>query len=100
MLEFLSGFVIIPEIAYVMIFLFVLRKEVLYMNIQLEMIEDKVEFFEGDSLKTVEKKINEQIEVNKSILLSVHSVSHQVTILDNGRPYYTAVVHFKMKQRF
>ncbi|MER2057689.1 MAG: DUF2536 family protein, partial [Niallia sp.] len=39
------------------------------MNIQLEMIEDKVEFFEGDSLKTVERKINEQIEVNKSILL-------------------------------
>lgn len=25
------------------------------MNIQLEMIEDKVEFFEGDSIKTVEK---------------------------------------------
>ncbi|SLL32566.1 Protein of uncharacterised function (DUF2536) [Mycobacteroides abscessus subsp. abscessus] len=70
------------------------------MNIQLEMIEDKVEFFEGDSIKTVEKKINEQIEVNKSILLSVHSVSHQVTILDNGRPYYTAVVHFKMKKHF
>lgn len=70
------------------------------MNIQLEMIEDKVEFFEGDSLQTVEKKINEQIEVNKSILLSVHSVSHQVTILDNGRPYYTAVVHFKMKKHF
>ncbi|HEO8419814.1 DUF2536 family protein [Niallia sp. FSL W8-0635] len=70
------------------------------MNIQLEMIEDKVEFFEGDSIKTVEKKINEKIEVNKSILLSVHSVSHQVTILDNGRPYYTAVVHFKMKKHF
>lgn len=70
------------------------------MNIQLEMIEDKVEFFEGDSLQTVEKKINEQIEVNKSILLSVHSVSHQVTILDNDRPYYTAVVHFKMKKHF
>lgn len=83
-----------------MIFLLVLGKEVLFMNIQLEMIEDKVEFFEGDSIKTVEKKINEQIEVNKSILLSVHSVSHQVTILDNGRPYYTAVVHFKMKKHF
>ncbi|CAI9388409.1 YrzA family protein [Niallia sp. Sow4_A1] len=70
------------------------------MNIQLELIEDKVEFFEGESLKTIEKKINEQIEVNKSILLSVHSVSHQVTLLDNGRPYYTAVVHFKLKKNF
>ncbi|WP_312093339.1 DUF2536 family protein [Niallia sp.] len=70
------------------------------MNIQLEMIEDKVEFFEGESLKSIEKKINEQIEVNKSILLSVHSVSHQVTLLDNGRPYYTSVVHFKMKKHF
>ncbi|EOR23680.1 YrzA family protein [Cytobacillus oceanisediminis] len=70
------------------------------MNIQLEMIEDKVEFFEGESLKTIEKKINEQIEVNKAILLSVHSVSHQVTILDNGRPYYTAVVHFKVKKSY
>ncbi|AYV67267.1 MULTISPECIES: YrzA family protein [Niallia] len=70
------------------------------MNIQLEMIEDKVEFFEGESLKAIEKKINEQVEVNKAILLSVHSVSHQVTLLENGRPYYTAVVHFKMKKQF
>jgi tetrahydromethanopterin S-methyltransferase subunit G len=82
-----------------MIFLLVVERE-LYMNIQLELIEDKVEFFEGESLKTIEKKINEQIEVNKSILLSVHSVSHQVTLLDNGRPYYTAVVHFKLKKNF
>lgn len=92
-------FIILPSFAYVMIFLLVVERE-LYMNIQLELIEDKVEFFEGESLKTIEKKINEQIEVNKSILLSVHSVSHQVTLLDNGRPYYTAVVHFKLKKNF
>lgn len=83
-----------------MIFLLLGRKEVLSMNIQLEMIEDKIEFFEGESLKTIEKKINEQVEVNKAILLSVHSVSHQVTLLENGQPYYTAVVHFKMKKQF
>jgi hypothetical protein len=83
-----------------MIFLLLGRKEDLSMNIQLEMIEDKVEFFEGESLKAIEKKINEQVEVNKAILLSVHSVSHQVTLLENGRPYYTAVVHFKMKKQF
>lgn len=95
----LHYFIILPSFAYVMIFLLVVERE-LYMNIQLELIEDKVEFFEGESLKTIEKKINEQIEVNKSILLSVHSVSHQVTLLDNGRPYYTAVVHFKLKKNF
>lgn len=67
------------------------------MNFQIEMIEDKVEFFEGDSLKTLERKINEQIEINKAILLAVNSVTHQTTLLDNGRIYYTAVVHFKMK---
>ncbi len=83
-----------------MIFLRLGRKEVLSMNIQLEMIEDKVEFFEGESLNSIEKKINEQVEVNKAILLSVHSVAHQVTLLENGRPYYTAVVHFKMKKQY
>lgn len=39
-----------------MIFLRLGRKEVLSMNIQLEMIEDKVEFFEGESLNSIEKK--------------------------------------------
>ncbi|KAB7667265.1 DUF2536 family protein [Bacillus sp. B1-b2] len=67
------------------------------MHFQMEMIEDKVEFFEGDNLKTLEKRIHEQIEINKAILLTVHSVSHQTTLLENGRMYYTAVVHFKMK---
>jgi len=69
------------------------------MNFQLDMIEDKIEFFEGDSLKTIEKKINEQIEINKAILLKVHSVSHQTTLLDDGRIHYTAVVHFKLKAK-
>ena len=69
------------------------------MNFQIEMIEDKVEFFEGDSLKVIEKKVSEQIEINKAILLSVHSVSHQTTLLDNGRLHYSAVVHFKMKTK-
>ncbi|WP_412150332.1 YrzA family protein [Bacillus methanolicus] len=67
-------------------------------DFQIDMIEDKVEFFEASDLKTLEKKINEQIEVNKAILLSVHSVSHQMQFDENGRPYYSAVVHFKAKK--
>jgi hypothetical protein len=68
------------------------------MNISFDLLEDKVEFFEADTLKTLEKKINEQIEHNKAILLQVHSVSHQVTVDDNGRRLFTAVVHFKAKK--
>jgi len=45
----------------------------------------------------LEKKINEQIEINKAILLTVHSVSHQMHIDENGRTFYSAVVHFKAK---
>ncbi|TLS39306.1 DUF2536 family protein [Pseudalkalibacillus caeni] len=47
------------------------------MEFSLERIEDKVEFFEASSLPELEKKINDQIEVNKALLLTVHHVSHQ-----------------------
>jgi hypothetical protein len=65
------------------------------MNFQLDMIEDKVEFYEAMDIKTLEKKINEQIEINKALLLRVHSVSHQMHVDENGRTFYSAVVHFK-----
>ena len=65
------------------------------MNFQFELIQDKVEFFEATNIKTLEKKINDQIEVNKAILLTVHSVTHQMHIDENGRTFYSAVVHFK-----
>ncbi|MFE8703260.1 YrzA family protein [Cytobacillus sp. FJAT-54145] len=68
------------------------------MNFQFDIIEDKIEFFEAINLKSLEKKINEQIEINKSILLHVHSVSHQMHVDENGRTYYSAVVHFKAKK--
>jgi len=69
------------------------------MNISFDIIEDKVEFFEEMSLKELEKKINAQIEVNKTILLGVHSVSHQMHVTEDGRKLYSAVVHFKQKLR-
>ncbi|MED1204723.1 YrzA family protein [Heyndrickxia acidicola] len=68
------------------------------MNFQFEMIEDKIEFFEGTDLKMIEKKINDQIEYNRAIMLGVHSVSHQMHMDENGKTYYTAVVHFKIKK--
>lgn len=68
------------------------------MNFHLDLIEDKIEFFEANDLKTLEKKINTQVEHNKAILLHVHHVSHQMIIDENGRPYYSAVVHFKAKK--
>lgn len=68
------------------------------MNFQLDLIQDKIEFFEAYDLKTLEKKINTQIEHNKAILLQVHHVSHQMIIDENGKPYYSAVVHFKAKK--
>jgi hypothetical protein len=67
------------------------------MNFQFDLIQDKVEFFEANNINTLEKKINEQIEINKAILLTVHSVSHQMHVDEHGRTFYSAVVHFKAK---
>jgi len=67
------------------------------MNFQLDFIEDKVEFFEANNLQTLQKKIELQIDENRAIMLSVHSVSHQMHINENGQTYFTAVVHFKKK---
>ncbi len=68
------------------------------MNLQLDLIEDKVEFFEAESLKTLEENIGARIEINKAIMLQVHSVSHQMHVSDEGRRFYSAVVHFKLKR--
>ncbi|MEK3807857.1 DUF2536 family protein [Metabacillus sp. SLBN-84] len=64
---------------------------------KLEFIKDKVEFFESEKLSDLEKKISEQIEINKAILLEVHSVSHQMHVSEEGRRFYSAAVHFKAK---
>jgi hypothetical protein len=67
------------------------------MNFQIDFIDDKVEFFEANNLKTLQKKIEVQIEENRAILLAVHSVSHQMHVNENGQTYFTAVIHFKKK---
>ncbi|HDX9580495.1 YrzA family protein [Bacillus cytotoxicus] len=69
------------------------------MSFTFEMIEDKVEFFEAASLALLEKKINEQIDNNKALMLEVHHISHQMMMNpESKRPYYSAVVHFKLKK--
>ncbi|QED48724.1 DUF2536 family protein [Cytobacillus dafuensis] len=68
------------------------------MNFNLELIDDKIEFFDAHDLKTLEKNINTQIDHNKAILLSVHHVSHQMSVDENGKRFYSAVVHFKSKK--
>jgi hypothetical protein len=68
------------------------------MNFQLDLIQDKIEFFEADSIKSLEKKIQAQVDINKAILLEVNSVSHQMHITEEGLRFYSAVVHFKAKK--
>jgi len=68
------------------------------MQFTLEQIETKVEFFEAYDLVTLERKIEEQIQNNKALLLDVQAVSHQTTYNPSlNKMLYTAVVHFKRK---
>lgn len=68
------------------------------MDFQLDLIKDKIELFEATSIKELEKNINEKIEQNQALLLSVQSVFHQMHITEDGKRLYSAVVHFKASQ--
>lgn len=69
------------------------------MDLVLDKIENKIEFFEAYDLHTLEKKMEEQIQNNKALLLTVHSVQHQVTFDPlRNKMLYTALVHFKARQ--
>ena len=67
-------------------------------QLDLGLFEDKVEFFEAETIKNLEEKIQSQIEINKAIMLQVHSVSHQMHVSEDGKRFYSAVVHFKIKK--
>ncbi|MEO3946281.1 DUF2536 family protein [Gorillibacterium sp. CAU 1737] len=64
--------------------------------ITLDSIKDKVECFQAYDLKTLERSIEERMEVNKALLLGLHSVQHHV-VFDpvRNQMQYSAVVHFK-----
>ncbi|WP_309122421.1 YrzA family protein [Paenibacillus sp.] len=69
------------------------------MGFMLERIESKIEFFEAYDLATLEKKIAEQIENNRALLLDVYAISHTTTFHPlHNKMLYSAVVHFKGKQ--
>lgn len=68
------------------------------MEFILDKIENKVEFFEAYDLRTLERKIEDQINNNKALLLDVYSVQHHVTFDPNlNKMLYTAAVHYKVK---
>ena len=68
------------------------------MEFSLELIEDKIEIFEASSPKALEKQIEEQINHNKAIMLAVNTVSYQIYTSPEGKPTYSAAVHFKLKK--
>jgi hypothetical protein len=66
-------------------------------SIFLDKMENKIEFFEAYDLITLERKINEQIENNKALLMNVFSISHQVVFNPlMNKMLYSAIVHFKI----
>ncbi|AJD91599.1 hypothetical protein JMA_22820 [Jeotgalibacillus malaysiensis] len=65
------------------------------MGFELDLIKDKIEFFDAGSLQELENKIQKQIDNNQALMLRVHAVSHQTVFTPEGKPYYTASVHFK-----
>ncbi|WP_349407961.1 DUF2536 family protein [Pseudalkalibacillus sp. SCS-8] len=68
------------------------------MELHLDYIEDKVEFYEATEMGKLEAIVQEKIEQNKALLLRVHHVSHQVSIdPSSGKRLYSAVVHFRYK---
>ncbi|MCS7458910.1 YrzA family protein [Paenibacillus doosanensis] len=68
------------------------------MEFIVDRIENKVELFEAYDLKTLERKIEEQIQNNKALLLDVQSIQHSVAFDPNiGKMLYSAAVHFKAK---
>jgi hypothetical protein len=68
------------------------------MDFILDKMESKIEFFEAYDLRTLERKLDEQINNNKALLLEVHSIQHHVTFDPNhNKMLYTALIHFKTK---
>ncbi|QNK54460.1 DUF2536 family protein [Paenibacillus sp. PAMC21692] len=69
------------------------------MDFKLDLLDSKVELYEADDLKSLEGQIERAIDINKALMLDVHSVSHQVVFNPcTERLLYSAVVHFKLKR--
>ncbi len=69
------------------------------MEFRLDLMETKIEFFEANQLQILEQQIAKHIDMNKALMLDVHSVQHQVTFHPGTeKMIYSAVVHFKIKR--
>lgn len=65
------------------------------MEISLDMIKDKVECLQAYDFQELERAIDDQIGMNKALLLRVKLVQHQVTFDPvRNKMLYSAVVHF------
>ena len=69
------------------------------MDFRLDLLENKIEYFEALSLKELENVIAQQVDNNKALMLEPHSISHQTTFHPiREKMLYSAVVHFKIKR--
>ncbi|MFD0588105.1 DUF2536 family protein [Paenibacillus sp. GCM10027627] len=69
------------------------------MDFRIELIETKIECYEASDLKTLESLIEKAIDINKALLLDVHSVSHQAAFNPRTeKMHFSAIVHFKLKK--
>lgn len=69
------------------------------MDFRLDLLENKIEFFEAYDLKTLELKIDQQVQNNKALMLDVFSINHHAVFNHKTEKlHYTAVVHFKAKK--
>lgn len=70
------------------------------MDFRLDLFEHKIECFEAYTLQELEAKIAAQVDNNKALMLEPYSVSHQATFHpQREKMLYTAVVHFKLKNK-
>ncbi|WP_409345709.1 DUF2536 family protein [Paenibacillus sp. MBLB4367] len=68
------------------------------MDFILDKLETKIELFEAYDLTTLERRIEERIDINKALMLDVHAIQHNVTFNPvHNKMLYTASVHFKAK---
>jgi hypothetical protein len=68
------------------------------MDFILDRIENKIEFFQAYDMKTLERKIDEQVTNNNALMLDVYAIQHHIVFDPNaGKMLYSAVVHFKVK---
>ncbi|MFD0962177.1 DUF2536 family protein [Paenibacillus chungangensis] len=69
------------------------------MELHLDLLDTKIEFYEAETLKTLEDKIRYAIDNNKALMLDVHAVQYQTAFHHRTeKMHFSAAVHFKLKR--